>query len=98
MISSDCVEPLTLIANELVTNAAKHAFSGKASGEIKIGYLQRGAGWRFYVRDDGIGMPSAHSSSFGSQLVETLAERMQAQLSYTNDNGTRVDVVCGEAV
>jgi two-component system, sensor histidine kinase PdtaS len=97
-IGSDCVEPLTLIANELVTNAAKHAFSGRTSGEIQMGYQQRGAGWRFYVHDNGSGMPSQHSSSFGSQLVETLVGRMHAQLVYKNEGGTKVDVVCGDAV
>jgi two-component system, sensor histidine kinase PdtaS len=97
-IGSDCVEPLTLIANELVTNAAKHAFNGRTSGEIQMGYQQRGAGWRFYVHDNGSGMPSQHSSSFGSQLVETLVGRMHAQLVYKNEGGTKVDVVCGDAV
>jgi two-component sensor histidine kinase len=97
-IGSDCVEPLTLIANELVTNAAKHAFKGRTSGEIKMGYQQRGAGWRFYVHDNGSGIPTRYSSSFGSQLVETLVGRMHAQLLYTNDSGTKVEVVCGDAL
>ncbi len=96
-IGSDCVEPLTLVANELVTNAAKHAFNNRASGEIKMGYRQRGAGWRFYVHDNGSGMPTQHSSSFGSQLVETLVGRMHAQLLYAHDGGTKVDIVCGDA-
>jgi two-component sensor histidine kinase len=37
-IPSDCVESLTLLANELVTNAAKYAFAGRDSGEIVLGY------------------------------------------------------------
>ncbi len=96
-IGSDCVEPLTLVANELVTNAAKHAFKGRTSGEIKMGYRQRGVGWRFFVHDNGSGMPTQHSSSFGSQLVETLVGRMHAQLLYAHDGGTKVDIVCGDA-
>jgi two-component sensor histidine kinase len=96
-IGSECVEPLTLIANELVTNAAKHAFKGRTSGEIQIGYQQRGAGWRFYVHDNGSGMSNQHSSSFGSQLVETLVGRMHAQFICRNAGGTKVDIVCGDA-
>jgi two-component sensor histidine kinase len=45
-ILGDCVESLTLIANELVTNAAKYAFAGRDKGEIVVGYRQDGAGWR----------------------------------------------------
>jgi len=36
-ILGDCVESLTLIANELVTNAAKYAFAGRDKGEIVLG-------------------------------------------------------------
>ena len=95
-IAGDCVEPLTLIANELVTNAAKHAFKGRSSGEIKVGYRQQGAGWRMRVQDNGSGMPMVHASSFGSQLIETLAVRLHAQVTYGSDlGGTSVEVVCG---
>lgn len=38
----DSVESLTLIANELITNAAKHAFKGRPSGEITLGYREEG--------------------------------------------------------
>jgi two-component sensor histidine kinase len=94
-IAGDCVEPLTLIANELVTNAAKHAFKEKSSGEIKVSYRQQGAGWRMCVQDNGSGMPMVPATSFGSQLIETLAVRLHAQVTYRSDSGTTVDVVCG---
>ena len=43
-IPGDSLESLTLITNELVTNAAKYAFAGRASGTVEIGYREEGAG------------------------------------------------------
>jgi two-component sensor histidine kinase len=98
-IAGDCVESLTLIANELVTNAAKYAFEGRESGEIVLGYRQEGAGWRLWVQDDGNGLPTDHEvrggNSFGRLLLATLTSRVNADITYRSEGGTRVDVVCG---
>jgi two-component sensor histidine kinase len=98
-ILGDCVESLTLIANELVTNAAKYAFAGRDKGEIVLGYRQDGAGWRLWVHDNGHGMPpeseSRSAKSFGKQLVATLVSRVNAEIVYASDRGTKVDVSCG---
>jgi two-component sensor histidine kinase len=98
-IAGDCVESLTLIANELVTNAAKYAFEGREEGSIELGYREEGAGWRLWVKDDGRGLPPGHDgrsgSSFGQQLLTTLAARLNAELRYASDGGTRVDVFRG---
>ena len=98
-ILGDCVESLTLIANELVTNAAKYAFAGRDKGEIELGYRQDGAGWRLWVHDNGHGMPpepeSRSAKSFGKQLVATLVSRVNAEIAYASDRGTKVDVSCG---
>ena len=98
-IAGDCVESLTLIANELITNAAKYAFEGRDAGEIVLGYRQEGAGWRLWVHDTGQGLPADHEirtgKSFGHLLLTTLASRVSAEISYTSQAGTKVDVVSG---
>jgi len=98
-IAGDAVEALTLIANELVTNAAKYAFAGRGHGKIILGYAEEGAGWRLWVEDDGKGMPakSTQSKGFGGQLVETLASRINADIAYSKSTagGTRVEVFSG---
>jgi two-component sensor histidine kinase len=99
-IDGDSVESLTLIANELVTNAAKYAFVARDAGEIVLGYRQEGAGWRLWVQDNGCGLPPDHdapsSRSFGHQLLLTLATRVNAEIKYSSDDeGTRVDVIRG---
>jgi two-component system, sensor histidine kinase PdtaS len=98
-LPGDCVESLTLIANELVTNAAKYAFSGRERGEIILGYREEGAGWRLWVEDNGVGLPADHEerskNSFGRLLIATLASRVNADVTYKRSSGTRVDVCCG---
>jgi two-component sensor histidine kinase len=99
MVPGDCVESLTLIANELVTNAAKYAFTGREKGEITVGFREEGAGWRLWVEDDGAGLPPDHEdrskNSFGRMLIATLASRVNADVTYNLGKGTRVDVFCG---
>jgi two-component system, sensor histidine kinase PdtaS len=97
-LPGDCVEPLTLIANELVTNSAKYAFTGRDQGEIVVGYQEEGAGWRLWVQDDGIGMPvhdSKSATAFGQQLIIAMASRANAEVVYTSSKGTRAQVSCG---
>jgi two-component system, sensor histidine kinase PdtaS len=97
-IAGDSVESLTLIANELVTNAAKYAFQGRETGEIVLGYRQERAGWRLWVHDNGNGLPVNHgnpSQSFGHQFVLMLAARLNAEINYSSAGGARAEVVCG---
>ena len=98
-LAGDCVESLTLITNELVTNAAKYAFTERERGEILVGFREEGAGWRLWVQDDGVGLPPDHEerskNSFGRMLVATLASRVNAEVVYSHTKGTRVDVTRG---
>ena len=98
-IAGDCVESLTLITNELVTNAAKYAFLGRDTGQIVVGYREEGAGWRLWVHDNGRGMPfdrgGITQESFGRQLITSLVARINAEIMYSSDQGTKVDVICG---
>lgn len=98
-IPGDSLESLTLITNELVTNAAKYAFSERASGSVEIGYREEGAGWRLWVQDDGTGLPhdyhEGESKSFGTQLVSILATRLSARTTVKSDGGTKIEVFSG---
>lgn len=98
-IPGDSLESLTLITNELVTNAAKYAFSERASGTVEIGYREEGAGWRLWVQDDGAGLPPGYDDgegkSFGTQLVSILATRLSAHTTVTSDHGTKIEVFSG---
>jgi len=89
-LSMDQAVPCGLIANELVTNACKHAFPGRdpgapagCAGSIAVTMKREGHSFMLSVADDGIGMPElepgasledAENSSVGFPLVRMLAE------------------------
>jgi two-component sensor histidine kinase len=64
-----------------------------------VGYREEGAGWRLCVHDNGGGLPfddnAIATHSFGRQLIATLVSRINAEITYTSDGGTKVDVFCG---
>jgi hypothetical protein len=96
-ILSDCVESVTLVANELVTNAAKYAFTGRDSGEVVLGYRQEGAGCRLWVHDNGHGTAPEREGgksarTFGNLLIATLVTRLNAEIRYASEQGTKVAV------
>jgi two-component sensor histidine kinase len=91
------LEAMTLIVNELVTNSAKYAFSGRNEGNISIGYRVEGVAWHLWVHDNGIGKSDVSKESFGHHLLGILAGRLNAELTVTVDQGTRVDLYGGIA-
>lgn len=88
--------PLGLILNELITNALKYAFPDQATGTISISLQRLNEGICLTVADDGIGLPegfeSGKNGSFGLQLVRSFASKLNGELSFISDAGTRVSL------
>ncbi len=83
---------LGLIVTELVTNAAKHAFSDRSAGLVRIEAFNRNRCWCFSVTDNGTGAVGLHGT--GGRILEGLARSIQAEMRYESDQGgTRVTVV-----
>ena len=82
-LSADLAIPCGLIANELITNAFKHAFP-LGGGTIDIALERRAGGLVLRVADDGVGLPSdfdlAALDSLGLQLVQTLSQQIGGSL------------------
>jgi two-component sensor histidine kinase len=73
--------PAGLIANELITNAIKHAFVGRERGTIGIDVHKSAAGRvRLQVSDDGIGGITAETFASGGGLGSTIVRRLMRQL------------------
>jgi PAS domain S-box-containing protein len=87
----DAAIPCGLIVVELVTNAYKHAFGERTSGEISVTIDSKGGSVFLEVRDDGCGLPSGvwgeKPSTFGLTLVDTLAKQLDSSFSYRSENG-----------
>jgi two-component sensor histidine kinase len=79
-----------LVVNELVTNAAKHAFVDTTGGRIEVSFQPEGAGWRLMVRDDGKGLPAdfhEKRNGLGRGLVEAFARQAGGTLSTSEGAG-----------
>jgi len=83
-VPRDRAVSIGLIVNELVTNAAKHAFNGRASGTITVGFRRRPGGWTLIVSDDGVGMqdaaPAGPDHGLGSRLIPAFARQANGTL------------------
>ncbi|HEX6858943.1 MAG TPA: sensor histidine kinase [Caulobacteraceae bacterium] len=79
-----------LVVNELVTNAAKHAFTDGSGGTIRVAFQPHGQGWRLTVADDGQGLPSDFTrrrGGLGRGLVEAFARQAGGTLSIAEGPG-----------
>jgi PAS domain S-box-containing protein len=92
LLDIDTAIPCGLILNELVSNALKHAFPNKRSGEITIGLHTRGKHVVLTVSDDGIGLPPdldfRNAESLGLQLVITLVKQLEGTIELDRNEGT----------
>ncbi len=75
------IQPIGLLVNELVTNAAKHA-----EGEINVAYYSSNGEHVLVVSDEGQGLPTdfdpaAVDNSLGMRVVTTLASQLSGQLT-----------------
>lgn len=84
-----------LVLNEIVTNAAKHAFGPEDTGEILVEFENGDAGWKLTVSDNGRGMPQGKTSSgLGSSLIAAFAEKANGVIAVEPlQPGTRVTLV-----
>ncbi|WP_299426961.1 sensor histidine kinase [Sphingomonas bacterium] len=96
-IQRDHAVSIGLVVNELVTNAAKHAFAGRESGTIDVSWKRRAeGGWRLTVADDGVGMPpgpkpARRDGGLGQRLIEAFAHQAGGSLNtVSGETGTCV--------
>ncbi|AJP73794.1 sensor histidine kinase [Sphingomonas hengshuiensis] len=92
---------LGLIVNELVTNAAKHAFTDRETGTITVRFVSAEPGWRLIVADNGTGIPAERAPRPGSGLGQRLIDGFARQAGGTIDTrsgpkGTTVTVLLTE--
>lgn len=97
-IPRDRAVSIGLIVNELVTNAAKHAFAGRESGRIEIRFEAAPSGWTLVVCDDGVGLPEAPGTTrkdggLGQKLVDSFVRQARGTATIdTGPEGTKVTV------
>lgn len=79
-------QKLGLIIVELVTNAAKHAFVGRAGGRISVCLRRSEQGWICQVADNGSGLRDGGKGD-GMRLVQGLTDALGGELRIHSDAG-----------
>jgi two-component sensor histidine kinase len=98
--SVNAAVPCGLILNELATNALKHAFRGRDTGQVGVSFRRGPEGRvRLRVRDNGSGLPTGldwrQADSLGLRLVRILAEQLDATVEVQSCEGTEFSVGFG---
>lgn len=88
----DRMIPLGLVANEVVTNALKHAFTGRESGKLTVRFRRVADEFELLIADDGVGGGGSvgRDDSFGNLLVRTFTEQLEGTLEINGTDGTTV--------
>jgi two-component sensor histidine kinase len=91
--------PVGLIVNELLTNAFKYAFNGRAGGTLTLRCLhEQDDKYRVVVADDGVGLPEGSTwpveGKLGALIVQTLCENARTDFNVETapGKGTRVTI------
>jgi PAS domain S-box-containing protein len=88
----DTALPVSLIVNELVTNALRHAFPKNRRGFVTIQLNRVNSQVELAVTDDGVGMPEGLDpdkiDTLGLKLVSSLAGQLRGKMSFHHEKGT----------
>jgi len=97
-VSVNVAMPAGLVVNELLTNALKHAFTGRDGGTITLHSLVEGDSCRVVIADDGVGFPAGVSwpqhGKLSALIVRSLRDNAKADLKVdsTAGKGTRITI------
>lgn len=85
--------PCTLIINELLSNALKHAFPDDLKGEISISFTKAACGTQILrFKDNGIGFPETvdfrNATTLGMQIVMSLVDQLNGEIELQRKPGT----------
>lgn len=96
-ISSDTLIPIGLIASEIIMNSFKHAFHDRTSGTIQVELNKQDKQLIVSFQDNGIGFNTQfdfeETQSLGLALVYSLTEQINAQIQFSNHNGTHIQLI-----
>ena len=94
MLSPDTASSVSLVVNELITNALEHAFDDRDSGNIQVSFLAGSLFHTVTVADDGSGfdVSAPRPGSLGLNIVDaTVRDRLRGHMTvYSGSNGTRI--------
>lgn len=97
-VTAELAIPLGLVANELVSNAFKHAFVDRPGGQLFVSLKRKASRLSLSIADDGRGLPPTFdtdaTSTLGLRLIRTLVAQIHGSLTVESGMGTRIRVEC----
>jgi two-component system, sensor histidine kinase PdtaS len=92
LVDLDTAIPVSLIFNELLSNAYKHAFPENRGGRVEVTLARDGAdGLTLRVSDDGVGLRDginlASPSTLGLKIVRSLTEQIHGKIEVSSGAG-----------
>ena len=95
-LSADEAIPLALLANELITNAYKHAFPNRDAGRIEVRVTRDSpTHLTLLVGDNGTGFETGAASEpggLGKSLIDAFVRQLHGELQMRSEQGTQVIV------
>lgn len=95
-VDLDAAITLGLIVNELVSNTLKYAFPNNAHGVLRIELKKHDdVQYTLTISDNGRGLPKdffekqQSGQSFGLKLVQSLSRKLEGNISFYNNHGTK---------
>jgi PAS domain S-box-containing protein len=92
----DQANPVSLIANELLLNALKHAFIGRDSGHIKVSLKDKDDKVNISIKDNGVGISKdvdlKKPDSLGLDLINNMVEQLNGKMDIIVKDGTLIEI------
>jgi len=96
-VDLDTAVHLGLLANEMISNAFKHAFKDQSEGLIKFDLSQDKSNLILVIEDNGEGISDESflnkSKSLGIRLINSFTKKLSAELQINTDEGTKFTVI-----
>jgi len=89
--------PCSLIANEVITNALKHAFEGREEGTIWLKVCQEDDQIGIDIKDNGVGLPDNFrdkTDSLGMSLIDTLTKQLDGTYEFISEASEGTTFTC----
>jgi two-component sensor histidine kinase len=97
-VTIDAAVPIGMLVNEIVTNSLKHAFRGRATGDIRVTFeVLESGGAQLTIADDGIGMPQEKADpgandGTGMRIIRSFVKQIRGTMTIRVDDGTTVSI------
>jgi len=91
LMDVDKAIPLSLIINELVTNAFKYAYADTAKPALSITLTKVQNDMQLFIADNGKGLDMEAwetNKGYGKELIQTFTKQLDGEITVTVDNGT----------